>query len=345
MAVVAADPSAAHRCERLWGLLSSAMVREPSGSLVVLDRPGGAPATLWPYSQVLHAGVLVAERRPDPDLVADLGRGLETYRRGRAYQPVRRPWPGLRFVDDNAWVGLAAAQASALSGTGRPGSAVARRLARWVRRKEVPGGGVRWREWTGGVHACSTGAAGLLALRAASLPGPRQGPEPDDEAVSFARRCAGFLLGPLRLPSGLVADNVRDGRLDPTAWSYNQGLAIGLLTALHQTGDDRALDRARELAGTTVAHFAAQDRLWQQPPCFVGVLGRMLLLLHAVDLDPGWVTFVDDYLDQVWERTAATGFQGSGIGAYDRELTLDLAGLTILTALRASPGHVLARVC
>jgi hypothetical protein len=270
---------------------------------------------------------------------------------------VRRPWPGRRFVDDNAWVGLAAAQASALSRTGRPGSAVARRLARWVRRSEVPGGGVRWREWTGGVHASSTGAAGLLSLRAADLPLPDAGPdavpdpgpdawrEPGDDAVAFARRCADFLLGPLRLPSGLVADNLRGGRLDPTAWSYNQGLAIGLLTALHQDGDDGALDSARELAETTLAHFSVHDRLWQQPPCFVAVLGRMLLLLHAVDHDQHWVTFVDDYLDQVWERTAASGFEGSGIGAYDRELTLDLAGLTILTALRASPGDVLARVC
>jgi hypothetical protein len=176
----------------------------------------------------------------------------------------------------------------------------------------------------------------VLALRA---------PGAADHAVAFATRCASFLLGPLRLPSGLVADNRRHGRVDPTVWSYNQGLAIGLLTLLHNRGVEPSWDRARDLADACVTHLRADDRLWGQPPCFVGVLGRMLLLLHAHDGDPRWVDVVDDYLDRVWARTSTDGFTGSGLGAYDRERTLDLAGLTTLQALRAVPGEELLKVC
>ena len=161
----------------------------------------------------------------------------------------------------------------------------------------------------------------------------------------MAQRCADFLLGPLRRPDGLVGDHVRAGALDPTVWSYNQGLAVGLLTLLHRAGAPSALPRAQELAHLTVEHFGADDRLWREPPCFVGVLGRMLLLLHATDGDPRWVAVVDGYLDQVWSRTGSAGLTGAGIGAYDRERSLDLAGLTILTAMRAAPAGELALGC
>jgi hypothetical protein len=303
---------------------------------MLLDRAGGRPATLWPYSQALHAAALVAHLRGADEPLAAFGDGVAAYRQGRAYRS-RRGWnPARRFVDDNAWVGLAASQASLLSRTGRPGANLADRQLRWVLRHQVPSGGVRWREGSTSLNACSTGAVGVLALRA---------PTASAGVADVARLCAAFLLGPLCRPDGLVADNVDDGVVDPSVWSYNQGLAIGLLTLLHGRGDMTALDRARELATICVDHFAREDRLWREPPAFVGVLGRMLLLLHTIDRDPRWVAVVDEYLDRVWDRTSASGFTGSGIGAYDREHSLDLAGLTILTALRAMPSEELSRIC
>ena len=317
-------------------MLAEAVGVDARGRVLLLDRPGGSAATLWPYSHALHAAELLAHLRGSAEPVLSFASGLSPYRRGSGFQPRRSPVPGRRYVDDNAWVGLAASHTALLSTTGRPGSAIARRLLRWCRRHQVGSGGVRWREGSRGLHACSTGTVGVLALRA---------PEASPESSTVARRCADFLLGPLRRPDGLVADNIRASALDDTVWSYNQGLAIGLLALLHQQGDASALSAAQDLAELTVEHYAVDDRLWREPPCFVAVLGRMLLLLHAHDGDVRWVTVVDAYLDRVWDRTAADGFTGSGIGAYDQERSLDLAGLTILTALRASPARELALVC
>jgi hypothetical protein len=320
----------------VWAVLAEAVGVDSRGRVLVRNRPGGAPATLWPYSQVLHAAVLLSHLRGSAEPVGSLATGLGPYRLGAAFQP-RRSWrPGRRFVDDNAWVGLAASQTALLSRSGRPGADTARRLSRWTARHQVESGGVRWREGSAGLHACSTGAVGMLALRAPGGPA---------DPVRIAQRCADFVLGPLRRPDGLVADNVTDGRLDPTAWSYNQGLTIGLLTLLHAEGDVSALTQAQELAEATVDHFGADDRLWREPPCFVGVLGRMLLLLHAYDSDPRWVAFVDGYVDRVWELTGARGFSGAGLGSYNGERSLDLAGLAILTALRAMPAAELTLVC
>ena len=197
------------------------------GRVLLLDRPDGRPATLWPYSQVLHAAVLVAHLRGSAEPVLSFADGLRPYRLGSAFQPTRSRVPSRRYVDDNAWVGLAASQLALLSRSGRPGAATALRLLGWTSRHQVPSGGVRWREGSRGLHACSTGAVGVLALRAPHAP---------PQALEVARRCADFLLGPLRRPDGLVGDHVGAGGLDPTVWSYNQGLAVGLLTLLHGAG-------------------------------------------------------------------------------------------------------------
>jgi hypothetical protein len=330
------DPRARGRSEQAWAALAEAVGVDGRGRVLLLDRPGGGPATLWPYSQVLHAAVLLAHLRGSAEPVLSFASGLGPYRLGSAFQPRRSPLPGRRYVDDNAWVGLAASHIALLSMTGRPGAATARRLLGWSVRQQVDSGGVRWREAGRGLHACSTGSVGMLALRAPGAPA---------QSPAVARRCADFLLGPLRRADGLVADHVRAGVVDDTAWSYNQGLAIGLLALLHERGDTSALPAAQDLAHRTVEHFAVDDRLWREPPCFAAVLGRMLLLLHAHDHDNRWVQVVDGYLDQVWDRTAPDGFTGEGIGAYDHERSLDLAGLTILAALRASPATELSLVC
>ncbi len=330
------------RAEAAWDALGASVVgRDGAGRTIVLDRAGGRAATLWPYSQVLHAAVVVGDLRDGPEPARRLGRGVERYRRGEAYKSRPSPGRGERFYDDNAWVGLAAAHARLLGETEEVGR-LARRVLGWVRSGEDPTGGVRWREGRPGRHACSTGAAGILALRA----GPGEGPG-EDSVVAFARRCTAFLTGPLLLPSGLVADNVDRDRLDPTVWSYNQGLTIGLLELLDRAGVDGAGGRARELAEVAVRHFGAQDRLWQQPPCLVSVFGRMLLLLHSRDGDPRWTSLVDDYLDRVWAQAAdgSGGFTRGGIGAYDRETTLDLAGIVVLSALRAARPDRLALIC
>ncbi len=283
----------------------------------------------WPLSQVLHATALlraIGVPAPFQPLLATLRR----YRSGDGYSAA--PGGGPRYYDDNAWLGLAAIQGGQVE--------LARSVLGFVEQGWTPGGGVRWREDLRSVHACSTGAAGLLALAAAPAA---------SGAVGRAERALAFLEGPLRRPDGLVADHVdADGRLEPTVWSYNQGLTIGLhveLAARARPAGD--LDRARELADATLQHFDPDDGLWHQPAAFNAVLLRLLLRLHAADGDPRWPRVVDDYLERAWAsaRDPETGlFVGGGIGRYDDGVALDQAGLLQLFALRVMPPQQWATV-
>lgn len=347
-------PEARRRAREAWDALSTSSLRSDSaGRPLVRARTGGPVATLWPFSQVLHAAVLVDAIEGIAGIAGSEGshgldgggrggellRGLEAYRKGPAYAARRRRPRRPRYYDDNAWAGLAAAQ-SGLLGAGGGSTEPAGRLLAWVRSGEAPSGGVRWREGRPALHSCSTGSVGLLALRA------RTPPAPDD--VRLAARCRDFLVGPMCRTDGLVADHIdAHGQVEPTAWSYNQGLAVGLEVLLHRLGDDRSLPRARSLAHAADRHLAEDDRLWRQPPCFVAVYLRMLLLLHSEDGDPRWRRIAEGYLDRVWAeaRTASDGFDGGGIGGYGSERTLDLAGITQVAALLALEPELLRLVC
>lgn len=314
--------STADRAAQGWAALEAACFRrDRRGGLVVRQGAGAAPAFLWPYSQVLHTAVVLGRLRGDDTQAAALFTGLERYRRGPALAAA--VGGGRRYLDDNAWVGLAA------SAGGRHG--LARSLDRWVRAGEDPRGGVAWREDLPSRHACSTGAAALLALRVGASAAD----------LAFAQRCRAFLAGPLARADGLVADHVdAAGRVEPAAWSYNQGLAVGVDVLLHREGVPGALGRARLLATRAVGHFTTDDRLWRQPPAFVAVLLRMFLLLHTVDPDPEWPGVVDAYLERAWDegRDPASGlFRAGGIGRYDEGIALDQAAVVQLYALRALP--------
>jgi len=305
-------------------------------------RPGGPPASLWPYSQALHAAVLLGRIRGDRRTSDRWGGELERYRCGQVYSSVRKPALGWRFFDDNAWVGLAAAQAAAFERDVGMQHFV-RRVLSWARAGEAPGGGIRWREARAGLHACSTGAVGWLALRV-NPPGTT----PSAPDLALAGRCRDFLAVTLRLPGGLVADNLNSsGQIEERPWSYNQGLLIAIEVLLARAGDPDALNRAREHADLSCRWFSASDRLWKEPPCFVAVLFRALLLLDSADDDPRWPRFVDRYLDRAWTeaRTASGDWSGSGIGAYRDEWTLDLAAMVQIASLRALPAPDYETLC
>jgi hypothetical protein len=179
--------------------------------------------------------------------------------------------------------------------------------------------------------------------------------------LAFARRCAGFLREALTLPSGLVADRVsRSGVVEPTTWSYNQGLALGLWTLLGTHGDPRSADAASALSAVAAGRYSTVDELWAQPPCFVAVWFRMALLHDALTLPaPGSVPddsagrattragrvrirtteLLHAYLARAWEHVGVDGdvaaWLDSGVGRYGREDTLDTAGLVQLAALAA----------
>jgi hypothetical protein len=334
--------AALSRADDLWSTVSLATDAAPGRRARLRSAPGSrSSASLWALSQALHAAVLLDEASGSRSRTATLGTALSAYRRGPAFAAGRRPWPSPRYYDDNAWVLLAGSQARWLAGARwrcRPLDA----LQTWVASGAEADGGVRWRERGRTRNACSTGAAGVAALRVA---GP--GCAPDAEEVAFARRCRDFLAGRLRLTSGLVADHVRaDGTVEPTVWSYNQGLLVGLEVLLDRAGEEGALGRAREHAELTTEWFAAGDRLWLQPPCFAAVLLRMLLLLYSADGDGRWPAVADAYLDRVFASARADGgWRAAGIGRYGEEVVLDVAGLTQVAALRALEPAAYGSVC
>jgi hypothetical protein len=286
---------------------------------------------------VLHAAVLhdhlVGGARSNAGVgAAELGAGLARFRRGSAYAARGGLLPSHRFYDDNAWVGLAAAQAVLLRPDVPGPQRLADRLARWCARGEDRTlGGVRWRPGLASRHACSTGSLGLLVLRAVP-PGQR----PGTDVLALARRCQQFLAGLLRESGGLVGDNVGPGdRRDPTLHSYNQGLSVGLDVALHDAGEPGALERARRTAARALDRFSHGDALWQQPPAFNAIFFRLLLLLHAFDGDPAWPSAATAYLERVLAQGLRDdGLVGAGgIGSYGSDVVLDQAGVVQLAVL------------
>lgn len=288
----------------------------------------------WPLGQVLHGRVVLAMHGDDWGRVDALLREFESYRSGDGF--TGGAGDGQRFYDDNAWIGLAAMQAFSASGDERY-LRHAERTFRMVLTGAHPDGGVYWHEQQRvGRHTCSVAPAAQLALRLHEATG-------DERYLRFAIEQASWLAETLRMPSGLYADNVSDqGRVDRTAWSYNQGTPIGLDVQLYRaTGDGRYLERARETADAALREFQG-DRLWKQPPSFNAIFLRNVLALHAASPDPRYVAAVDAYLERAWNegRNERTGlFDQGGIGHYgDRAgSVLDQGALSQLFAVRALP--------
>lgn len=350
--------SPAERAADAWGVLVRRALEQRAGHLRVRDAPDGraSVAALWPFSQVLAAGLAVArmagegvavqstaERGADPSeparLVDGLYGALATYRSGDGY--ATHPGGSHLFYDDNAWIGLAAVQGHRqCAGVAAPGGwlPVARRATACVLSGQDLDGAVRW-EARGDVpsprNACSTAPAVALALALDDL-------APDDALVGAATSADGWLRRTLVAPDGLVWDHEEpDGRIDRTVWSYNQGSAVAAdLAWWRRTRDDARRRRAVATARASLEHFGSEDRLWRQPPAFNAVLFRNLLALHdAVGL-PAVVDALDDYLARLWSRARdpRTGrFTEGGVGRYDDGGTLDHAGVVQLLALRATP--------
>lgn len=268
-------------------------VREPRSPLAV---------TLWPFTQVLHAYAL-SDRVSGPARFGSLVRGLSGYRdpRGAYRESIGR---GKRYYDDNAWVGLALLQRAEFdSGSSLRNRAAA--IEEFLRNGFDPGtGGVRWVEAGDTINACSTGATALLR---AGL-GQSIGPE-----LRF--------LAELRNADGLVRDHLRaDGSVEPSVYSYNQGL---LIAAAARAGDEVL---AREACEAGATHFTP-DRLWSQAVCF-----------NAVYIKAQMRYGVTDHIVEYAQRLAADGRDDRGwytqAGRYDNGSVLDTAGaLQIFTLL------------
>lgn len=282
------------------------------GRFTWVHEPGSPVAvTCWPYSQVMHAYAL-SDPVSGPARFPGLARGLTGYRdpKGAFRESIGR---GRRYFDDNAWVGLAFLQRHAFSGGGQSRRRAAD-IDEFVQSGLDPGtGGILWVEGGDTYHACSTGAGALLH---AGLGG--------DVGASLD------FLASLRNSDGLVQDHVRpDGTIEPSIYSYNQGL---LIAAAKRAGHRTLAGEASE-AGA--AHFTA-DRLWAQAVCFNAIYAKAQLGLGESAAITQYAQMLED-----------TGRDHAGwftqAGRYDDGAVLDTAGaLQIFTLLHFR--HLIDRV-
>lgn len=340
----------AERATEAWADLLALYVDEGrKGRLKVREQPGrfAKGAALWPLSQVVHAGLLVAGLTGDAGVVPDLFEVMEGHRqrRGDAYLPY--PGSGPVFFDDNAWVGLDQVQAG-LVGLDPDGSLAeaAFRTLGVVAGGQAPSGAVRWQDVPGSpVNTCSTAPAVELALRLAE----REGDLDRRERLLAFADAADRGLDLLRRDDRLYADHVDpDGEVEHSIWAYNQGTPVGAdVLWWRLTGDEGRLDRAEATARAALAELHP-DRLWSQPPAFVGVFFRNLLALDATRPVPGLLDEVDAWLERVWSRARdpRTGrIAYGGIGRYDAGGAIDHAGVVQVLAARAWPPERRSAIC
>lgn len=278
--------------------------------------PGGrtAPATAWPYSQVLAAALAVA-RLPGSgagERVEAQGRvaGLQDYWDAGARPPafashLKPPLGpgGHHWYDDNAWLGLDLVEAYRL--TGDPASlrraqqVFDRIVAGWDDDGSKPcAGGVSWTDdpANGDRNAVSNAPGAELGLELYGL--TRRWPD-----FTWGRRLYHWVVRCLRSPEGLYFDHVRaDGGVDRTIWSYNQGTMAGASLLMWQTGRHRAhLVRARRIARAAVRYFTPA-RLRTEPPEFVAIMAANVLPLDDIGSAGRYRRALRAYADWVWRR-------------------------------------------
>ena len=242
---------------------------------------------------------------------------------------------GKRYYDDNAWLGLVAAQQGLLSGQPRWWARAAE-IARFVAAGHLESGGVYWVEPGDTVNACSTGSGGLL-FAALALESPLL-TEPQREAwAARAGSTLAFLAGPLLRDDGLVADHVRaDGTVEPSVWAYNQGL---LLQIAARTATERRPTRSRRPWPRAAAGGAKLDSRRPLPASGSGRCwrtGRSPVRTRR-QRSP-------DYLEQAWARGRAADGLLRGVSRYDDGLVLDHVSVAGLAAAYAGGPEVWSKL-
>jgi predicted alpha-1,6-mannanase (GH76 family) len=103
-----------------------------------------------------------------------------------------------------------------------------------------------------------------------------------------------------------------------TAWTYNQGVILGGLTALaKQTGDAKPLEAAQSIALAAIARLTDLDGILHDPcepgrcgndaPQFKGIFSRNLALLNGAAPAPGFRAFLRRNAESIWTNRDADG--------------------------------------
>jgi predicted alpha-1,6-mannanase (GH76 family) len=103
-----------------------------------------------------------------------------------------------------------------------------------------------------------------------------------------------------------------------TAWTYNQGVILGGLSALAtQSGDAKPLEAAQSIALAAIARLTDLDgilhdscepgRCGNDAPQFKGIFARNLAILNSAAPAPGFRAFLRRNAESIWKNRDAGG--------------------------------------
>ncbi len=279
---------------------------------------------LWPFSQALAATVSMADI-PHSGLsfthelqaeMVGLGSYLDTNNSGApegvftstltAFDGTVAPPAGpggAKYYDDNDWVGIELARMYQLnhdpSALGDAEAIMAFEMAGWQTNPELGcPGGVPFSNAAQNTdrNTITTAPAAELGLQLYRITGNVQYLQFAEMAYQWVRSC-------LLQPSNLYADHLSPkGVVEPTLWSYNQGVMIGAGTLLYQaTGNAAYLYEARQTAQAARVYFTP-ERLGAENPFFPSVYFRNLMYLDSVTHDPPGPKIAQAYVDYAWQH-------------------------------------------
>jgi predicted alpha-1,6-mannanase (GH76 family) len=215
------------------------------------------------------------------------------------------------YYDDNEWVGLLDVQRNL---TGSDPAALKR--AQQVFALVVSGwdtdathaapGGVFWSQLPGNTdrNTVSNMPGAALGLRLYQLTGQRV-------YFDWAKKMYDWTNRNLQQPNGLFSDHLSiTGTVEPTVWSYNQGVPIGVNVMLYQiTHDGKYLGEAERIAAAASSYYGTDGRLLEQPAVFNSIFFKNTLLLESVAGGSKYRKAAQTYADAMWtdHRDAATG--------------------------------------
>ncbi|MGA8746572.1 MAG: glycoside hydrolase family 76 protein [Solirubrobacterales bacterium] len=281
-------------------------------------------AYAWSTSQALDADIAVARATASP---ADLARvhrdldGLSHYWDQTASPPgydcvVAPPLGrgGVRFYDDNAWIGLDLVHAYQLTHEAallqRAEEVFTFTKSGWDTNPRNPfPGGVFWTQSNTNRDRNTVSTAGAAKLGLELYLINRQPAE-----LESARSMLAWVDANLRAPGGLYWDHLGlHGAINKRQWSYNQGLMLGAYLLLYRaTGERAALDESEAIAAASLRSFRA-GAFRAQPAIFNAIYFRNLTELNSTAPNGSYIdamrTFVSSLDSHVPRNTGLVHFE------------------------------------